>query len=161
MTVPEPAVTARERLERIVEDRLCIGYGLCESLAGPDSVRIVTVENGYRRPVVVGPLGQETVDLIYDTCPGLRLESLPECFLEAETEADPFYGLCLRMFSGYATDDAIRISAEGRLARHTRRFRLDDHAAGLHAEEYERQKQGTRKRLRNGRNTETKQRARS
>ena len=44
--------------------------------------------------------------------------------------------------------------AEGRLTPRTVGLRLDTFAADLSPEEYERQKQGTRERLRNGRNTE-------
>ncbi len=46
MTRPSP-VTAQERLYRIVEDGMCIGCGICQSIAGPDSVRVRKVENGY------------------------------------------------------------------------------------------------------------------
>jgi len=147
MGTPPPAVTAEDRLYRIVEDGLCIGCGLCESIAGSGSVRVVTVKNGYQRPVVVGPLDQETVDLIYDTCPGLRLESLPDRLIDDATEMDPFYGPYRRMFSGHATDDAIRIPAasggvltalgryltdSGRVAFvHNARFSDDDKTFGV------------------------------
>ena len=106
-----PAVTPEDRLYRIVEDGLCIGCGLCESIAGRDRVRVTTVENGYQRPVVEGPLDQETVDRIYDTCPGLRLDTLPGRLLDDDTVIDPVWGPFKRMFSGYASDDAVRVPA--------------------------------------------------
>ena len=105
------AVRPEERLYRIVEDGLCIGCGLCESIAGRDSVQVTTVENGYQRPVAAGTLDQETVDLIYDNCPGLRLESPPGHLIDDGTAIAPYYGPYRRMFSGFATDDAIRVPA--------------------------------------------------
>ncbi len=49
--------------------------------------------------------------------------------------------------------------AEGRLAPRSRGLRLDTFARELSADEFERQKQGTRERMRNGRNTEPKPKA--
>ena len=62
-------VTPQQRLDRISEDGMCIGCGLCESIAGPDVVRMEVVENGYERPVVCGGLSHETVDRIMDSLP--------------------------------------------------------------------------------------------
>ena len=124
---PAPAVSPEDRLYRIVEDGLCIGCGLCESIAGHDVVRVTTVENGYQRPVVEGPLDQETVDRIYDVCPGLRLDTLPERLVDADTVIDPVWGPFKRMFSGHATDDAIRIpAASGGVLTALGRFLVDD-----------------------------------
>ena len=67
-----------DRLYAIVEQGMCIGCGLCESLAGSDVVQMQVVESGFERPVAVGPLTHESVDAIYDTCPGTRVEGLPD-----------------------------------------------------------------------------------
>ena len=45
---------------------MCIGCGLCQSVSGPDVVKVAKVESGYECPVVVGELDHETVDRILD-----------------------------------------------------------------------------------------------
>ena len=97
-----------DRLYRIVEEGLCIGCGLCQSIAGADTVNVVKVENGYERPVVVGDLTQETVDRIYDVCPGTRVEGLPENLVLDDTKIDNVWGPWRRMVRAWAADPAIR-----------------------------------------------------
>ena len=66
-----------ERLNAIVEQGLCIGCGLCEALA-PQSITVRKTTTGFEMPVVIGELHDTTVDLIYDVCPGTRVEGLPD-----------------------------------------------------------------------------------
>ncbi len=72
---------------------MCIGCGLCQSVAGPDVVRVEKVESGYECPVVVGELDHETVDRIFDVCPGTRLDELPDRLVDADTKHDLIWGL--------------------------------------------------------------------
>jgi coenzyme F420 hydrogenase subunit beta len=104
---PQP-ITPGERLYRIVEDGMCTGCGICQSIAGVQSVSVELVESGYERPVVVGPLTHETVDQILDVCPGTRLEGLPEELVDQNTATDKVWGPYHRMTRGYATDPATR-----------------------------------------------------
>ncbi len=80
--------TPEERLNAISEQGLCTGCGLCQAVAGPDRVRVVKTETGYERPVPQGRLDHVTVDRIYDTCPGVRTEGLPEKLIGPETKID-------------------------------------------------------------------------
>ncbi len=96
------------RLYRIVEDGLCIGCGLCQSVAGPGRVRMVVTSEGHERPYAVGDLDQETVDRIYEICPGTRIEGLPEARLAPEAEIDPVWGPYLRIVRAYAADPEVR-----------------------------------------------------
>ena len=73
--------TPAERLYAIVEQGLCIGCGLCQSVAGKDSqgkrrVSVVKTSNGYLTPVIESELDHQTVDRIYATCPGTRVSTL-------------------------------------------------------------------------------------
>ena len=108
MTDRPAPVSPEDRLYRIVEDGMCIGCGLCESMAGADNVRIQVVANGYERPVVVGDLDHETVDQIYDVCPGTRLEGLPERLVAEDSRHDLVWGPYQRMVEAHATDPEIR-----------------------------------------------------
>ena len=102
---PSPAA----RLYAIAEQALCIGCGLCQSIAGPDKIRVVKAANGYERPVVVGDLDHETVDRIYDVCPGTRIEGLPErADRRPETKIDNVWGPWRRMVLAWAGDPEMR-----------------------------------------------------
>lgn len=107
-------LSPERRLYAIVEQGLCIGCGLCQSIAGKDSVQVVKTTTGYQQPVVVGELYHATVDKIYDTCPGTRIEGLPQKLLEADTRQDNVWGPWRRMTRAYASDSGQRhIGATG------------------------------------------------
>lgn len=100
-------MTPAERLYAIPEQGLCIGCGLCESVAGPDAVRVVRTPIGELRPVVVGELSDDAVDTIYDVCPGTRVEGLPAALADGAT-LDPVWGPWRRMVRAWATDPVVR-----------------------------------------------------
>lgn len=97
-----------DRLYRIVEEGLCIGCGLCQSVAGPDAIKMKKTPNGFERPIVTGDLSHETVDDIYDTCPGTRIEGLPERLVEPDTKHDNVWGAWRRMSLSWAAEPEIR-----------------------------------------------------
>ena len=103
--------TPEERLYRIVEDGLCIGCGLCQSVAGADRLRMVVTPEGDERPYAVAPLDHATVDRIYDVCPGTRIEGLPDAAIEKDTMVDPVWGPYLRIVRAYAADPEVRFKA--------------------------------------------------
>lgn len=107
-SAPTPAPTPEDRLYRIVEEGMCIGCGLCESLAGPDSVKMQVVDSGFERPLVVGALSHETVDAIYDTCPGTRVEALPADLAAQASSRDLVWGPYESFVEAWAGDPAVR-----------------------------------------------------
>ncbi len=106
--MPESASTPTERLYRIVEEGLCIGCGLCQAIAGCDKVKVVKTASGYLNPVVTGDLDHETVDRIYDACPGTRVEGLPQRLIDDGTRIDHVWGPWRRMVTAWAGDQAMR-----------------------------------------------------
>ena len=100
--------SAKERLNAISEQGLCAGCGICQSIAGPDKVKVVRTLNGYERPVIVGELDDVTVDTIFDVCPGTRVEGLPGSEVTPETKIDNVWGPWRRMARAWAGDPAIR-----------------------------------------------------
>ena len=100
--------SATRRFTRIAEDGLCIGCGLCQSLAGPERIRMARTPEGNHRPVVQGPLDDAIVARIYATCPGTRIEGLPEALVEPGAEIDPVWGPYLRVVRGFAADPEVR-----------------------------------------------------
>ena len=103
--------TPTERLYAIVEQGLCIGCGLCQSIAGSDRVRVTKTSNGYLTPLVEGELDHETVDRIYTSCPGTRIEGLPERLVESDTRMDNVWGPWRRIVRAWAADPEIRFEA--------------------------------------------------
>ncbi len=101
---PTPAA----RLEAIVEQGLCIGCGLCQSLAGIERVRVTKTTNGYLQPVIEGELDHATVDRIYRVCPGTRSEGLPPDLVEDDSKCDDVWGPWRRIVRSWAADPAIR-----------------------------------------------------
>lgn len=104
-------LSPEQRLNRISEHGLCIGCGLCQSVAGPDRVRMAVTPEGYERPVIHGALDHETVDRIYDVCPSTRVEGLPEALVGADTTIDPVWGPYLRIVLSHAADPDVRHKA--------------------------------------------------
>ncbi len=85
-------LSSTNRFNRISESGLCIGCGLCEGIAGRKRIQMRVTQQGYERPVVVGELDDKLVDQIYDTCPGTRVEGLPQNLVEADTSYDKVWG---------------------------------------------------------------------
>lgn len=100
--------TPQDRLYAIVEQGLCIGCGICQAIAGPENVSVTKVASGYERPVVIGDLTHETVDVIYDVCPGTRVEGLPEQLVEPDTLIDAVWGPWRRIVRAWAGDAHVR-----------------------------------------------------
>ena len=103
-TLMSPSPT--ERLNAIVEQGLCIGCGLCEALA-PQSITVRKTTTGFEVPVVIGEL-DTTVDLIYDVCPGTRIEGLPDRLIADDTVVDAVWGPVRRIVRAWAGDPNVR-----------------------------------------------------
>ena len=87
---------------------LCIGCGLCESLAGRDRVEIVMTPEGRERPWLKEPLNNETTEAVYTVCPGTEIHGLAEDLLTDQTTIDPIWGPLIRLDRGYAADPEVR-----------------------------------------------------
>ncbi|MEM7346391.1 MAG: Coenzyme F420 hydrogenase/dehydrogenase, beta subunit C-terminal domain [Chloroflexota bacterium] len=97
-----------ESLSQIVENGLCIGCGLCESIAGTDTAKIVMTPEGRQRPFEYIPLTSNTLTNIQAVCPGTHIEGLPETLITPDTTIDPVWGPYLRIERGYAADPDVR-----------------------------------------------------
>jgi coenzyme F420 hydrogenase subunit beta len=89
-------------LEAIVEGGLCIGCGLCRSVAGADRIQIVLTPEGRERPVARAPLDVPTLELINAICPGTRVEG------SAAAPENVVWGSAEELAIGYAGDPAVR-----------------------------------------------------
>jgi coenzyme F420 hydrogenase subunit beta len=107
-------------LEAIVTQGLCIGCGLCKSLAGrdangADNIQMVMNREGGERPAVTGTVDEPTLKLINAVCPGLNVEGyVHERSAEATEDAPelhPIWGPTRLMGTGHATDPHVRFHA--------------------------------------------------
>jgi coenzyme F420 hydrogenase subunit beta len=94
-------------LEEIVEAGLCIGCGLCRSIA-PESIRIEMSPQGAEIPVVERPLTDRELGLINRVCPGVRVEGRRPESEHPAARWDAIWGPALVMAKGYAADPEIR-----------------------------------------------------
>ena len=101
-------VTHPESLRAVVSNGLCIGCGLCESIAGSRSVRISMTAEGRERPIVSADLSVETEDRILDVCPGAVVEARPP---EEGVPVDLVWGVYRRIVRAWAADPDTRFRA--------------------------------------------------
>ena len=104
-------------LERVVDTGLCIGCGLCQSVAGADRVRLMLHGEGGERPQVLTPLDADTERRILAVCPGVRVEAPDGSSGRARPARDgaparhPIWGLAERVALGHAADPGVRFEA--------------------------------------------------
>jgi len=101
-------MTPIDRFYKIIEDGLCIGCGLCQSVAGKDKISVKKGPTGDLRPHVIGDLDNTTVDDIYATCPSTRVEPLPPEQISSAAHQDIVWGPYNRLTYGWAGDKAVR-----------------------------------------------------
>jgi coenzyme F420 hydrogenase subunit beta len=95
-------------LDQIVENGLCIGCGLCRSIAGPDHVDLVTTPEGRERPLARRPLNRAMLERINSVCPGTRVgggSPVPSADAAAH---DAVWGSARRLSIGHARDPLVR-----------------------------------------------------
>lgn len=97
-----------KQITNIVENGLCIGCGLCQSIAGESQLELIMTSEGSLRPLEKRPLPAETIERVYQSCPGTRIDGLPENQITEEMLVDPVWGPYLRIDVGYAGDPEIR-----------------------------------------------------
>jgi coenzyme F420 hydrogenase subunit beta len=95
-------------LTEIVENGLCIGCGLCRSIAGPDQVELVMTPEGRERPVARRELGEPVLAKINAVCPGTRIAGPDPAVQSDDAGSDTIWGRAARLSIGYASDPAVR-----------------------------------------------------
>ena len=95
-------------VETICRSGLCIGCGLCESIAGPDALEMRLVAPGFLRPKQKTRLPPSTVQRILDVCPGLVIDGGKRARTPLE---DPVFGPGVSVWRGRAADDTVQFRA--------------------------------------------------
>lgn len=89
-------------LQEVLNNNLCVGCGLCQSIFGPEKVLMGYNDEGFLRPNSNVPLSESEEDLFAKICPGVQIQHLNT------KRHDIFLGPYRKIDIGYSTDDAIR-----------------------------------------------------
>lgn len=95
-------------LAEIVENGLCIGCGLCRSIAGSELVDLVMTPEGRERPVARRPLNDATLERINAVCPGTRIGGPGSPAADHPAMRDAVWGSAGKLSVGYARDPLVR-----------------------------------------------------
>ncbi len=98
-------------LAEIVESGLCIGCGLCQSIAGAETVELVMTPEGRMRPLEKAPTDPISLALINKVCPGLTVTGPDPAEMPDGFDFDAMWGQLGRTVRGHAGDPVIRFRA--------------------------------------------------
>ncbi|MGH6954381.1 MAG: Coenzyme F420 hydrogenase/dehydrogenase, beta subunit C-terminal domain, partial [Alphaproteobacteria bacterium] len=98
-------------LDAIVRNGLCVGCGLCASVAGHEQVEMRWTPEGRLRPVALAALDRATLGLINKVCPGLKVEGMERRAAGPDATFDPAFGYAQAMWRGWASDPDVRFRA--------------------------------------------------
>jgi coenzyme F420 hydrogenase subunit beta len=110
-------------LEEIVENGLCIGCGLCRSIAGRDQIDFVMTAQGRERPRARRPLDRAALERINAVCPGTRIGGTDTASCNTAMH-DTVWGPAERLSIGHASDPLVRFRGSSGGALTARRFLL-------------------------------------
>ncbi|MEA2291500.1 MAG: coenzyme hydrogenase subunit beta [Solirubrobacteraceae bacterium] len=92
-------------LDDVVRGGMCSGCGVCESIAGRDSVEMALTSEGRERPRVKRPLDAATEARVLAACPGVSVTGPAP---EAGTDVHPVWGPVRDVRRTWAADPAVR-----------------------------------------------------
>jgi len=85
---------------------LCIGCGICTSIAKPGSIELKLENDGFYHPQILGEVDQDW-EKIKEVCPGITLKQA----IKVQSREEKIWGPIEGIWTGYATDDEIRWQA--------------------------------------------------
>jgi coenzyme F420 hydrogenase subunit beta len=95
-------------LQDIVKADLCVGCGLCESIAGHSKVEMRLNAEGFYRPFICQDIDGSIWQEINQVCPGIKLRK--DAFLNSGNN-EIIWGVVQHAAVGYANDEEIRFQA--------------------------------------------------
>ncbi|WP_080905242.1 Coenzyme F420 hydrogenase/dehydrogenase, beta subunit C-terminal domain [Parabacteroides sp. Marseille-P3160] len=89
-------------IKTIDKNNLCLGCGICESLAGRKSISMKLQDDGFYHPVIQS-LSNEKQNIITNLCPGTNIINQNKFGIK-----DNIWGKILKLSTGYSTENDIR-----------------------------------------------------
>ena len=104
-------MTSINNLSDIVNNGLCIGCGLCQSITGKDKIEISMSDKGRLEPKEIGKISPEIFQKILNVCPGTIVEGLPKKEISHESKHNLVWGYYLSLCYSWSTDKKIRFES--------------------------------------------------
>ena len=104
-------MTSINKLNDIVDNGLCIGCGLCQSIAGKENIEVSMTPKGRLEPKEIGKISPEVFKKIINVCPGTIVEGLPKEEIASNSENNLVWGYYLSLFYSWATDKKTRFES--------------------------------------------------
>jgi len=98
-------------LSDIVDNGLCIGCGLCQSVAGNDKIKISMSSKGRLEPKEISKLQSDTFEKIKKVCPGVIVEGLPKNEIDKNSKHDLIWGYYRSLLYSWSTNEQIRFQS--------------------------------------------------
>ena len=99
------------KLSDIVDSGLCVGCGICQSIAGSDKIEIEMSLKGRLEPKETNKISPGIFEKIKSICPGTIVEGLPENTIDKHSKHDQIWGYYLSLNYTWSTDDKIRFQS--------------------------------------------------
>jgi len=99
------------KLSDIIDNGLCIGCGLCQSITGKDKIEISMTDKGRLEPKEINKISSDNFNKILNVCPGVTIEGLPKNLVDSETKHNLVWGYYLSLCYAWSTDDKIRFES--------------------------------------------------
>ena len=104
-------MTSINNLSDIVDNGLCIGCGLCQSIAGKENIEVSMTTKGRLEPKEIGNISPEVFKKIINVCPGIIVEGLPKEEVAPKTEHNLVWGYYLSLYYSWSTNKKIRFES--------------------------------------------------
>ena len=98
-------------LETIVAHGLCLGCGICESMAGADLVEMALTSYGQMRPQVRQEPDAATMERIRAVCPGINLQGPPAEQVADKGVMHDIWGPIRTISRGWSRDEDLRFGS--------------------------------------------------
>jgi len=99
------------QLSDIVDNGLCIGCGLCQSIAGKDKIEVSMTSKGRLEPKEISKITPEIFEKIRNVCPGTIIEGLPKENVDQNAKHNLVWGYYLSLCYTWSTDKKIRFES--------------------------------------------------
>ena len=99
------------QLSDIVDNGLCIGCGLCQSIAGKDKIEVTMTSKGRLEPKEISKISPEIFKKIVNVCTGTIVEGLPKEEVNQSAKHNLVWGYYLSLCYTWSTDKKIRFES--------------------------------------------------
>ena len=99
------------KLSDIVDNGLCVGCGICQSIAGSDKIEVTMSPKGRLEPKETNKISPGIFKKIKSICPGTIVEGLPKETIDKNSKHDQIWGYYLSLNYTWSTDDKIRFQS--------------------------------------------------